>query len=240
MLTARAGVKRPHGVAAGDMRHATSNAFSDEAFLDVLTAALDERERRLVETERRQTARFHYAPPERAQTPPLGSTSRPAPTTPERLPSKALKDLPSGVLPHEEASFRAFVEKAQAWMKTKGIEGELTPEAAMKAFTTNQAAITAKGAEGSSIVHTGEAARQRVAAEGGRVEDHPHLRRFWSADHRAKEASSESAAGGGAQASGPASCELTAGAPSQASAMPAFDLSPAPAPQPSELTAGGP
>ena len=212
MLTARAGVKRPHGVAAGDMRHATSNAFSDEAFLDVLTAALDERERRLVETERRQTARFHYAPPERAQTPPLGSTSRPAPTTPERLPSKALKDLPSGVLPHEEASFRAFVEKAQAWMKTKGIEGELTPEAA----------------------------RQRVAAEGGRVEDHPHLRRFWSADHRAKEASSESAAGGGAQASGPASCELTAGAPSQASAMPAFDLSPAPAPQPSELTAGGP
>ena len=212
MLTARAGVKRPHGVAAGDMRHATSNAFSDEAFLDVLTAALDERELRLVETERRQAARFHYAPPERAQTPPLGSTSRPAPTTPERLPSKALKDLPSGVLPHEEASFRAFVEKAQAWMKTKGIEGELTPEAA----------------------------RQRVAAEGGRVEDHPHLRRFWSADHRAKRASSESAAEGGAQASGPASCELTAGAPSQASAMPAFDLSPAPAPQPSELTAGGP
>ena len=212
MLTARAGVKRPHGVAAGDMRHATSNAFSDEAFLDVLTAALDERERRLVETERRQAARFHYAPPERAQTPPLGSTSRPAPTTPERLPSKALKDLPSGVLPHEEASFRAFVEKAQAWMKTKGIEGELTPEAA----------------------------RQRVAAEGGRVEDHPHLRRFWSADHRAKEASSKSAAGGGTQASGPASCELTAGATSQASAMPAFDLSPAPAPQPSELTAGGP
>ena len=212
MLTARAGVKRPHGVAAGDMRHATSNAFSDEAFLDVLTAALDERELRLVETERRQAARFHYAPPERAQTPPLGSTSRPAPTTPERLPSKALKDLPSGVLPHEEASFRAFVEHAQAWMKTKGIEGELTPEAA----------------------------RQRVAAEGGRVEDHPHLRRFWSADHRAKRASSESAAEGGAQASGPASCELTAGAPSQASAMPAFDLSPAPAPQPSELTAGGP
>ena len=212
MLTARAGVKRPHGVAAGDMRHATSNAFSNEAFLDVLTAALDERELRLVETERRQAARFHYAPPERAQTPPLGSTSRPAPTTPERLPSKALKDLPSGVLPHEEASFRAFVEKAQAWMKTKGIEGELTPEAA----------------------------RQRVAAEGGRVEDHPHLRRFWSADHRAKEASSESAAGGGAQASGPASCELTAGAPSQASALPAFDLSPAAAPQPSELTAGGP
>ena len=176
MLTARAGVKRPHGVAAGDMRHATSNAFSDEAFLDVLTAALDERERRLVETERRQAARFHYAPPERAQTPPLGSTSRPAPTTPERLPSKALKDLPSGVLPHEEASFRAFVEKAQAWMKTKGIEGELTPEAAMKAWLA-----------------AAEAARQRVAAEGGRVEDHPHLRRFWSADHRAKEASSKSA-----------------------------------------------
>ena len=223
MLTARAGVKRPHGVAAGDMRHATSNAFSDEAFLDVLTAALDERERRLVETERRQAARFHYAPPERAQTPPLGSTSRPAPTTPERLPSKALKDLPSGVLPHEEASFRAFVEKAQAWMETNGIEGELTPEAAMKAWLA-----------------AAEAARQRVAAEGGRVEDHPHLRRFWSADHRAKEASSKSAAGGGTQASGPASCELTAGAPSQASAMPAFDLSPAPAPQPSELTAGGP
>ena len=222
MLTARAGVKRPHGVAAGDMRHATSYAFSDEAFLDVLTAALDERERRLVETERRQAARFHYAPPERAQTPPLVPTSRPAPATPERLPSKAMK-IPSGVLPHEEASFRAFVEKAQAWMKTKGIEGELTPEAAMKAWLA-----------------AAEAARQRVAAEGGRVEDHPHLRRFWSADHRAKEASSKSAAGGGTQASGPASCELTAGATSQASAMPAFDLSPAPAPQPSELTAGGP
>ena len=108
MLTARAGVKRPHGVAAGDMRHATSYAFSDEAFLDVLTAALDEREWRLVETERSQAARFHYAPPERAQTPPLVPTSRPAPATPERLPSKAMK-IPSGVLPHEEASFRAFV-----------------------------------------------------------------------------------------------------------------------------------
>ena len=220
-MTARAGIKRPHGVAAEDMRNATSDAFSDEAFLHVLTVALNERERRLVETERAQATRFDYAPPERAQTPPLGSTSRPAPTTPERLPLKALKkDVPSGVLPNEEASFRAFVEKAQAWMKNAGMGGELTPEAA----------------------------RQRVAAEGGRVEDHPHLRRFWSADQPANRTSSESAAGGGTQA-GTTSCELTAGASFPASAMPAFDLSTAPPTQPREratcevtreVTAGGP
>jgi hypothetical protein len=232
MLTARAGIKRPHGVAAEDMRNATSDAFSDEAFLHVLTVALNERERRLVETERAQATRFDYAPPERAQTPPLGSTSRPAPTTPERLPLKALKkDVPSGVLPNEEASFRAFVEKAQAWMKNAGMGGELTPEAAMKAWLA-----------------AAEAARQRVAAEGGRVEDHPHLRRFWSADQPANRTSSESAAGGGTQA-GTTSCELTAGAPFPASAMPAFDLSTAPPTQPREratcevtreVTAGGP
>jgi len=223
MLAASApkGIKRPHGIAVEDMRNATSDAFSDDAFLNSLTVALDDRYVRLlhVERERGQTSRFHYAT-ERAQTPPLGATSRPAPTTPERLPSKAGKNDPLRVPPNEEASFRAFVVKAQAWMKNAGIEGELTPEAAMKAWLA-----------------AAEAARQRVAAEGGKVEDHAHLRRFWSADDPPKSglASCELAAGGpaagGPQASEPASCELTAGAPPPASAMASFDLSAAaPAP----------
>ena len=231
MLAANAarGIKRPHGVAVEDMRNATSDAFSDGAFLDSLTVALDDRHLRLhVEREREQTSRFHCAT-ERAQTPPLGATSRPAPTTPERLPSKAVKNDPLRVPPNEEASFRAFVVKAQAWMKNAGIEGELTPEAAMKAWLA-----------------AAEAARQRVAAEGGRVEDHSHLRRFWSADGPPKSglASSELATEG-PQASGPASCELTAEDPPQASKMASFDLSAGGAPPQAseratcELTAGG-
>ena len=214
--SASRGIKRPHGVAVEDMRNATSDAFSDGAFLDSLTVALDDRHLRLhVERERGQTSRFHYAT-ERAQTPPLGATSRPTPTTPERLPSKAVKNDPLRLPPNEEASFRAFVVKAQAWMKNAGIEGELTPEAAMKAWLA-----------------AAEAAKQRVAAEGGRIEDHAHLRRFWSADGPPKTsglASCELAAGG-PQASGPVSCELAAAPPPQSSAMASFDLSAAVPPQ---------
>ena len=120
----------------------------------------------------------------------MGASSRPAPTTPERLPSKAQLDVSMRVPPNEEASFRAFVVKAQAWMRNAGIQGELTPEAAMKAWLA-----------------AAEAARQRVAAGGGRVEDHSHLKRFWSAD--------------GSQASGLLpSCKSTAGGPSSEDGSP--------------------
>ena len=76
MLAANAprGIKRPHGIAVEDTRNATRDAFSDDAFLDSLTHALDDRHVRLhVERERGQTSRFHD-PTERAQTPPLGAT----------------------------------------------------------------------------------------------------------------------------------------------------------------------
>lgn len=221
------GMKRPHGIEIEETRNATRDAFSDDAFLDSLTVALDDRHFRLLNVrERAESARFHY-PTERAQTPPMGSTSRPAPTTPERLPSKAPLNNPLCVPPNEEASFRAFVVKAQAWMKNAGIQGELTPEAAMKAWLA-----------------AAEAARQKAVLEGGRVEDHSHLQRFWSADgHQASGLASCDSTAAGPQASGLASRDLTAGAP-LASGLASCEITAAPPPQASglatcELTAGG-
>jgi len=150
--TSPKGSKRPHPWAVKEMRQATRAAFSDGSFLAHLSAAMQDRDDRLsAEMERAQTGKN------------LSLSGPPAPTTTQSLLSTSQLEVPKDVLPHEEASFHAFVIRAEAWLKNAGVEGKLTPEAAWKGW-----------------LQAAEAARQRVIADGGRVEDHPHLQRFWS------------------------------------------------------------
>lgn len=154
------GSKRPLPM---DMERATNIAFADETFVQSLVSAFEERDARLHGAAKRAKT---------AQNSPstglhLHQPQRPARATEERLWAKDARKAPLHVLPHEEASFRTFVERAQGWMKKTGIKGELTHEAAMRAWLA-----------------AAETAKQRVIAGGGRVEDHQHLQRFWSARDR--------------------------------------------------------
>jgi len=151
------GSKRPMPM---DMRQATHVAFTDDTFVEELQAALVDRDSRLCAMAKSAKIRQNQI----LSRPTLTRHPHPTNETEERLWAKEALEAPMRVLPHEEASFRAFVVRAQVWMKNAGIVGELTHEAAMRAWLA-----------------AAEAAKQRVIAGGGCVENHPHLLRFWSA-----------------------------------------------------------
>lgn len=141
------------------MQQATHVAFSDDNFLVSLADALKEREARL--NPHALTSQDRDLP---LTWPEVAHAGTPRSRGRVRFWSRAPTDAPMRVLPHEQASFQAFVVKAKARMKDMGIASELTQEAAMKAWLV-----------------AAESERQRVVTSGGRVEDHPHLQRFWSA-----------------------------------------------------------